>query len=70
MPRGSKFRSKAEFTEGDVSVHIGRRSNEAVVKVVLNPDCAVIVDLDDAMDLADALDAMITAYESDPLLWQ
>lgn len=70
MPRGSRFRSKQEFTVGEVTVQVGRRSNAPVVKMIIEPDCAIIVDLDTSMDLADALDAAVTAYEDDPLLWQ
>lgn len=70
MPRSARFRSKAEFNVGDVAVHIGRRSDAPAVKMVINPDCAIIIDLDTGMDVADALDEAITAYEADPLLWQ
>jgi hypothetical protein len=69
MPRSAKFRPKSEHQVGDITVAVGRRSNAPAIKMQIAPDCAVIIDIDTADALADALDEALTAYEADPLLW-
>ena len=65
----AKFRTKHEVATGAATVTIGRRSNAPAFKIEVRGS-VFIIDETEANDLADALDNAITAFESDPLLWE
>lgn len=62
-----KFYTKRTYTEGSTQVDLGIKGGDPRVRVHKASDNPFHLSLEEAEDLADALDRMLADYEEDPL---
>jgi hypothetical protein len=67
MPKNTKFHERRTHEAGNQRVDTGFRRSELTFRIHRDSDRPFALTLDEAYDLANALDAALDAQEEDPL---